>query len=326
MSEKTSGGCATYTPLTEHEIGLIRAILDDGTYTGQEKRDFGILCYMAENSLLFSKEIDRLRSAGLDAYTDFSPDYYPEQRVSPLTNNAAPQVPAKATSGDVRHRDAEVDGRAQPVKEAGSVVTRRECGTRSDAVCDERGVSRAAYDPAVAAPHSGGSNPPSTIYLWLVPSEEMLDQPGSWRIRKWDTEPFHEGRAYSVSTVATGPYEPPMVYDPKQGKMVKPGGDRLPVWVEEELKDGDRLCAAAGVQRTEGGRLPVAKIVNALRSATAKPDDAKDAARYRWLRTSNSAIVLVRPDGQIPGPDDEPWGGQLDLAIDEAMAADSRQA
>lgn len=40
----------------------------------------------------------------------------------------------------------------------------------------------------------------------------------------------------------------------------------LPLWLEEELKDGDRLCQAAGVQRTEGGRLPVAKIINALRS------------------------------------------------------------
>ena len=33
---------------------------------------------------------------------------------------------------------------------------------------------------------------PSAIYVWLVPSEHMLDQPGSWRIRKWDTEPFPE--------------------------------------------------------------------------------------------------------------------------------------
>jgi len=33
---------------------------------------------------------------------------------------------------------------------------------------------------------------PSAIYVWLVPSEEVLDQPGSWRIRKWDTAPFPE--------------------------------------------------------------------------------------------------------------------------------------
>ena len=37
-----------------------------------------------------------------------------------------------------------------------------------------------------------------------------------------------------------------------------------PRWIEEELKDGDRICEAAGVQRTEGGRLPVAKIINAM--------------------------------------------------------------
>jgi hypothetical protein len=33
---------------------------------------------------------------------------------------------------------------------------------------------------------------PQRLYVWLVPSEEVLDQPGSWRIRKWDTEPFPE--------------------------------------------------------------------------------------------------------------------------------------
>jgi hypothetical protein len=40
---------------------------------------------------------------------------------------------------------------------------------------------------------------PTTIYVWLVPSEVMLEQPGSWRIRKWDTEPFPEGKAFVVS-------------------------------------------------------------------------------------------------------------------------------
>jgi len=40
---------------------------------------------------------------------------------------------------------------------------------------------------------------------------------------------------------------------------------RVPTWAEEELKDGDRICEAAGVRRTEGGRLPVAKIINKLR-------------------------------------------------------------
>lgn len=33
---------------------------------------------------------------------------------------------------------------------------------------------------------------PSAIYVWLVPSEEVQEQPGSWRIRKWDTAPFQE--------------------------------------------------------------------------------------------------------------------------------------
>lgn len=33
---------------------------------------------------------------------------------------------------------------------------------------------------------------PAAIYVWLVPSEHMLQQPGSWRIRMWDTHPFPE--------------------------------------------------------------------------------------------------------------------------------------
>lgn len=33
---------------------------------------------------------------------------------------------------------------------------------------------------------------PASIYVWLVPSEEVQEQPGSWRIRKWDTTPFPE--------------------------------------------------------------------------------------------------------------------------------------
>lgn len=75
---------------------------------------------------------------------------------------------------------------------------------------------------------------------------------------------------------SVGPYEPPMVYDPQQGKMVKPGGERLPDWMAAELKDGDRLCEAAGVQRTECGNLNVPKIINALREqgkASARPHE-----------------------------------------------------
>jgi len=33
---------------------------------------------------------------------------------------------------------------------------------------------------------------PKAVYLWIVPSEHVQEQPGSWRIRKWDTEPFPE--------------------------------------------------------------------------------------------------------------------------------------
>lgn len=52
---------------------------------------------------------------------------------------------------------------------------------------------------------------PSAIYVWLVPSEHVLEQPGSWRIRKWDTEPFPEanfvlGQREDVSA-ATGSFD-----------------------------------------------------------------------------------------------------------------------
>ena len=45
--------------------------------------------------------------------------------------------------------------------------------------------------PLIEASTETGNKPPA-IYVWLVPSEHMLDQPGSWRIRKWDTAPFPE--------------------------------------------------------------------------------------------------------------------------------------
>ena len=74
------------------------------------------------------------------------------------------------------------------------------------------------------APSTETGNKPPAIYVWLVPSEHMLDQPGSWRIRKWDTAPFPEAT--------------------------------------HKLSAGDSYVASP---------------------------EAKDAARYRWLR-------LIRPE------------------------------
>ena len=45
---------------------------------------------------------------------------------------------------------------------------------------------------------------PSGLYVWLVPSEEVLEQPGSWRIRKWDTEPFPEAN-FALETRSATP-------------------------------------------------------------------------------------------------------------------------
>jgi hypothetical protein len=52
-----------------------------------------------------------------------------------------------------------------------------------------------------------GSELPKALYVWLVPSEEVLDQPGSWRIRKWDTEPFPEATHQAVVQSESGARE-----------------------------------------------------------------------------------------------------------------------
>lgn len=44
---------------------------------------------------------------------------------------------------------------------------------------------------------------PERLYVWLVPSEAVLEQPGDWRIRKWDTEPFPEATHCLPSATAT---------------------------------------------------------------------------------------------------------------------------
>lgn len=41
---------------------------------------------------------------------------------------------------------------------------------------------------------------PERLYICIVPSELVLDQPGSWRIRKWGTEPFPEANYVAQSS------------------------------------------------------------------------------------------------------------------------------
>lgn len=50
----------------------------------------------------------------------------------------------------------------------------------------------ALSDPEPQMPEECVKSSPKGLYVWLVPSEHVLEQPGSWRIRKWDTEPFPE--------------------------------------------------------------------------------------------------------------------------------------
>jgi hypothetical protein len=48
---------------------------------------------------------------------------------------------------------------------------------------------------------------PKALHVWLVPSEEVLDQPGSWLIRKWDMQPFVEGTKYTREVAARIEFE-----------------------------------------------------------------------------------------------------------------------
>lgn len=52
------------------------------------------------------------------------------------------------------------------------------------------------------SPNATHCERPSAIYVWLVPSEEVLEQPGGWRIRKWDTAPFPEAN-FALSATAS---------------------------------------------------------------------------------------------------------------------------
>jgi hypothetical protein len=110
------------------------------------------------------------------------------------------------------------------------------------------------------------------------------------------------------ATILPGPHEP------------------MAQWVKEELKDGDRICEAAGVRRTEGGRLPVAKIVNKLRSTdqSATPsinvggrDFYELCQQYRWAKhdplAEFAALQEYVKTGKLPWP-------SLDGGVERLMA------
>ena len=73
------------------------------------------------------------------------------------------------------------------------------------------------------------SDTPQAIYVWLVPSEQELEQPGSWRIRKWDTTPFAEAThvaalrgthptSCTCDACSTYPFDGPSISDFPQPK------------------------------------------------------------------------------------------------------------
>lgn len=81
---------------------------------------------------------------------------------------------------------------------------------------------------------------PKSLYVWLVPSEQVLEQPGGWRIRKWDIEPFPEATHCTRSETKApeqGSPGPAVVWS--EPEQVRPG-----VWVRRGSSTGATEPAA----------------------------------------------------------------------------------
>jgi hypothetical protein len=75
----------------------------------------------------------------------------------------------------------------------------------------------------------------------------------------------------------------------------------VPQWVSEELADGDRICKALGLERTEGGRLPMNKILANLRPHTLTKDcwcnpQVEDYTKQQPVPVEPEQIKMMRYD------------------------------
>ena len=87
----------------------------------------------------------------------------------------------------------------------------------------------------------------------------------------------------------------------------------VPTWAEEELKDGDRICEAAGVQRTEGGRLPVQKIINAIQRRQVKPHrsggpDVPDQPEPSFTPSATGPTIELLREARVQMGNPVPYG------------------
>lgn len=68
-----------------------------------------------------------------------------------------------------------------------------------------------------------------------------------------------------------------------------------PKWAQEELNDGDRICKAFGIERTEGGRLQVGKMILELDRLKTYAKDCGDLYKTEcsitqsWINKCESA-------------------------------------
>lgn len=139
---------------------------------------------------------------------------------------------------------------------------------------------------------------PSALYVWLVRSEEVLDQPGSWRIRKWDTEPFPEAN-FTVSETAM-----PGVITCECGVTVKercpqPGAwsgcpKRGCTWPKCGCKTKCPGEATPSATRSNVGTMsPDCKVTVERLGDTPSATVTKDAERFCALADSGHALAFL---------------------------------
>lgn len=91
----------------------------------------------------------------------------------------------------------------------------------------------------------------------IIKMEKML--------RAWCRE--HIGRELECVDHKDGGME--VLWDDRAVRVVRDTGipvTQAPQWIEEELLDGDRICYALNLERTEGGSLPINKILSRITS------------------------------------------------------------
>lgn len=161
---------------------------------------------------------------------------------------------------------------------------------------------------------------PKVIYVWLVRSEEVQDQPGSWRIRKWDTEPFPEAN-FSISSaeaVASAGWTP--CAKCVAGEACRDGlpcafgrQDNTKKRISEEMIDRALLARIPGGSSAEDWFLPHEKpkavqnirdVVKAMLEAARVAPSTERECSARFVESPKAGTVKECPEcGTIMGKD-----------------------